>query len=200
MSFKFDKGKEVKMGNYPVGALNPKWKSIKRICIECGNSFFAQPCTIKIGNGKLCSAKCRVSYVARKMEKPGSIYKDKLGYVYILMRGHTGATFGNRYVKRALLVAEKKLNRTLVKGEITHHKNGIKDDDSPENIEVMSRKEHNRLHGKLIKGINTKIDTQCIHCGKVFKAYSSANRKFCSHSCVAKHLKPRLGKGKHATL
>ena len=51
---------------------------------------------------------------------------------------------GQRHEHRA--VAEQKLGRTLVKGEIVHHINGDKFDNRPENLEVMTQSEHIKHH------------------------------------------------------
>lgn len=44
------------------------------------------------------------------------------------------------------VVAELKIGRSLVKGEIVHHKDGNKFNNHPDNLEVVTRYEHIRLH------------------------------------------------------
>jgi len=76
--------------------------------------------------------------------------KKSCGYIFILKPDHPKAN-SNGYVKRARLVAEKILGRYLLPEEITHHKNRIRDDDRPENIEVTTQKKHTTFHNKIRK-------------------------------------------------
>ena len=77
------------------------------------------------------------------------------GYVYILCPDHPHPTQG-RYVKRSRLVVEKRLGRYLTKEEQVHHINGDRTDDHPDNLEVLSLSEHNKLHRKINKMLEAK--------------------------------------------
>lgn len=83
----------------------------------------------------------------------GGITKGSDGYVYIRKPDHPRAKT-NGYIKRSHLVAEKKLGRYLYPDEIPHHKNEIRNDDRPENIEVMTEFNHKSFHGKN-RGVKT---------------------------------------------
>lgn len=73
----------------------------------------------------------------------GRVYHS--GYIFILMPEHPRAN--NRgYVAEHILVAEKKLGRPILRGEVVHHDNEIKDDNRPENLIVMTPEEHMRIH------------------------------------------------------
>lgn len=52
--------------------------------------------------------------------------------------GHPRADQGN-YVFEHVLVMEEMLGRYLVPGENVHHRNGVKDDNRPENLELWTR-------------------------------------------------------------
>ena len=50
------------------------------------------------------------------------------------------------------LVAESRLGRSLLKGEIVHHADGNKRNNDPGNLEVITQAEHMRRHGLAIPG------------------------------------------------
>jgi hypothetical protein len=76
------------------------------------------------------------------------------------------------------------LKRDLHVDEVVHHKNGIKTDNRIENLEVISRAEHTRLHLK-----QESISRICQICGESFIRPSYQNWrviKTCSQSCKLK--------------
>ena len=50
------------------------------------------------------------------------------------------------YGKHEHRVVEKMLGRSLTKDEVVHHIDGNRHNNSPENLKVMSRIEHIKLH------------------------------------------------------
>lgn len=70
------------------------------------------------------------------------------GYRIVFTPNHPHAT-SLGYVFEHRLVMESVLGRYLTASEIVHHKDGNTTNNAPENLEVMTRGEHNRRHGTL---------------------------------------------------
>lgn len=56
--------------------------------------------------------------------------------------GYVRVRMGNKEVREHRMVAEKMIGRPLLPGEQVHHKNGIRSDNRPENLEVMPSQHH----------------------------------------------------------
>ena len=67
------------------------------------------------------------------------------GYRY-LRRPHHPAATQHGYVMEHRLVMEEVLGRILTKDEVVHHKNENKLDNRPDNLAIMTRSEHMKLH------------------------------------------------------
>jgi len=101
----------------------------------------------------------------------GGRWVDVHGYIVIYLHPDdsffSAMTFGRRYLAEHRLVMAKSLGRCLHKWEIVHHKNGIRDDNRPENLELTaSIGEHIKEHSSgyrdgyskgLIDGRNKQI-------------------------------------------
>ena len=75
----------------------------------------------------------------------GGQHVNSYGYVMIKRLDHPHAD-SNGYVKRSRIVLENKLGRSLWPNADVHHKNGIKTDDSPDNLIELFHDEHQSLH------------------------------------------------------
>lgn len=92
------------------------------------------------------SEKARLSSIRARTGQRSALWKggrvkDKLGYISIWMPDHPNARKIG-YVYEHRLVVSEKLKRPLESYEFVHHKNGIKDDNRIENLELMTKRIH----------------------------------------------------------
>lgn len=105
-----------------------------RKCVRCGEKFWAKPSEDRRGVvRKYCSRKC---YLPTKRGKAISVD----GYYVI----------SGKKVHR--IIMEEHLERKLLSTEIVHHRNENKLDNRLENLQLVTRSEHNRIHRFLTRG------------------------------------------------
>lgn len=75
----------------------------------------------------------------------------RLGYVLVYCPDHPQAD-RQGFVLEHRLVVENEIGRYLSKDEVIHHKNGNKEDNRIENLEIMSRAEHIDQHRNELLG------------------------------------------------
>lgn len=134
---------------YHFGKKNPSRLKIKPIeCKRCNKEFLGTHRQHRQKGEGFCSRKCAGKYAYKNSYSPatakgkknsgwkgGIIIQD--GYAYIHKPNHPSLKGTQRkYVRRCRLVMEEELGRPLKSWEQVHHKNAIKDDDRPENLEV----------------------------------------------------------------
>lgn len=78
----------------------------------------------------------------------GGRHTDRKGYIYVRATEHPCAN-AMGYVFEHRLVMEQVLGRLLTPDEVVHHINEVRDDNRPENLQVMTHVEHMRLHAEL---------------------------------------------------
>lgn len=92
----------------------------------------------------------------RPNRRPGEKFKDADGYIRIKMPEHPDAD-RRGYVREHRIVLENKIGRRLLRREEPHHKNGVRHDNRPENLQLCAnRSAHQKIH---------KPDTFCKVCG-----------------------------------
>jgi HNH endonuclease len=107
------------------------------IC-KCGKQKIAKSHNLLYGHTKSCGclqkeSVCRGS--SHGQFKTGRS-KDKKGY--ILLSGYQGhpRSYSSGQVLEHVIIMEKKLGRALLMSERVHHKNGIRHDNRPSNLEL----------------------------------------------------------------
>lgn len=127
-------------------------KPFTKICLWCKVTFNSPH-----SKYDFCSEDCRKYSFSSKMKifldipqclEDASRKLDKiLGYVRVYVPMHPEAnTWG--YVYEHRVIAEQMIGRRLEPDEIVHHKNGKRWDNRVENLEVMDKIEHAKLHGQ----------------------------------------------------
>jgi hypothetical protein len=122
-----------------------------KICKECKKEFLPSSRHLKCPKCRrsaynLCScgkekhktsnqcSSCRQESLIKPLGWRGNKIKHKKGYVQVRVPDHPNAVSG--YVFEHRLVMEDIIGRLLFSNENVHHKNGIKDDNRPENLEL----------------------------------------------------------------
>lgn len=103
--------------------------STKVPCPICG-----KPKQHKAKTCRKCVDRCGENH---PLWKGGRTKNDK-GYMLVATPGHPKARPHCSYVLEHVLVMEAKLGRYLFDGETVHHKNGIRDDNRIENLELWT--------------------------------------------------------------
>lgn len=108
-------------------------------CDQCNQSFSRY----RGYQGKLtfCSRDCYLDW--QREHRRGISYVD--GRVMIRRPDHPAAR-ATDYIARSRIIMEDIIGRYLGPDEVVHHINGNKTDDHPENLMVLSRSDHQRLH------------------------------------------------------
>ena len=93
------------------------------------------------------------------------------------------------WIKEHRFVAEQMLGRPLRRDEIVHHKDGNKLNNSPDNLMVLTNKEHSLLH-KRLQAKTELVEDRCLDCNKLLtnKHIDSSRRRRC-RSCYARFKK-----------
>lgn len=121
------------------------WQARNKVtvnCRGCEKSFTVSPSQ---SHRQYCSKRCEAN---SKITRGSGTYRDGVegtllkGYVWAWAPDHPRASNG-RYAEHRLVV-EETLGRHLETAEQVHHINGVKTDNRPENLKVVSASEHTK--------------------------------------------------------
>lgn len=115
---------------------------IEKTCEICNITFKVNNCR-KL-TARFCSAVCRGYGAGIKRLLSVNKRLSTQGYFYIKNKDYHRSN-KQGYAKIADIVLEEKIGRKLEKNEIAHHVNGNRTDDTFENLEVMTKKDHDTL-------------------------------------------------------
>lgn len=153
-----------------------KDQNLNCVCVVCGKKFHSKPSHLKRYNkqGNCCSKKCRAIYLKgiyagennpnyNNRGDKNPMFKDEFihcGYRWVYEPNHPFAINGR--VREHRIIAERYLLTDEFSIEIdgkkylspmydVHHKDMNKLNNSVENLQILTRSEHKKLHHKLNK-------------------------------------------------
>lgn len=105
-------------------------------------------------------------------------------YFYFLDKEHPLASKPDGIVYFHRHVASLIIGRWITSKEVVHHIDGDRQNNEPENLQVMSPSEHTKIH-RTNSGTKPFIVFSCLNCEKEFIS-KHVNRRFCSIECSSK--------------
>ncbi len=115
-------------------------------------------------------------------KRPAMRHRDHYGYVLVFVGKDHPLAYKNGYAREHRLVAYDAGLLTDLGCDV-HHRNGIKDDNRIENLEVLSPHDHQLRHNlpRL-----PKVQT-CVVCGKVWTSKRGGLTRTCGPRCFQTH-------------
>ena len=132
-------------------------KKIEKKCPSCEQLFVTR------WDRQVCCTRTCARRLQAKVHGPGGwkggVNRINTGYLKQIAKGHPYAD-KNGYVLQHRLVMEGVIGRHLTPGERVHHKNGKRDDNRPENLELWVGAASKDPHGvRLVDKVLDMIDS-----------------------------------------
>ena len=116
---------------------------------------------------RFCGKACAARHNARTRPSTKGWTRATKGYILLRLPEHPMADRSGYVLEHRKVIADL-LGRPLTTSEIVHHRNGIKDDNRPENLELMAKVDHDRLPKPPAE------PHPCPHCGGMIQTYRNA--------------------------
>jgi len=108
------------------------------ICSSCGAKLDVLKSRFKNKKNCFCDNNCRLSYFKLNPQN------RKKGYWY--ENGYRVLSISGKPIKEHIFVMQNKIGRKLHKSEVVHHINQNRSDNRIENLQLLTRAEHQALH------------------------------------------------------
>lgn len=115
-------------------------------CKICGNPVYVKP--HQDGLKQYCSLACQAE--GQRIQGAGASRQRSDGYIEVYFPKHPDAN-SNGMMMQHRLVMEEMIGRRLETHEHVHHKNGVKNDNEPPNLELLNIGDHSRLTLQIAK-------------------------------------------------
>lgn len=120
---------------------------VKINCLNCGIEKLVWQSRIDMGKGKFCSTRCGKVGKHNPQFIDGRKHGD--GYIKVLAPTHPNKDLSG-YVPEHRFIMEQHIGRYLTEDEVIHHKNGKRDDNRIENLQLCANQaEHMKIHRHL---------------------------------------------------
>ena len=151
-------------------------RDVQRKCLRCGASFTVKNWIVTKDGGKYCTFECSIRTGEDSPGWKGGAHINN-GYRVIDRRRERREGEGSGRIFEHRLMMEKIIGRKLTTDEVVHHIDENRLNNSPENLQILTRAEHLRLHLSA-NGRWSRKYKNCVSCGETTKEH--AGRGFCT--------------------